>query len=248
METPRGQDNHISGQAPAGSLRTYKDVKQFILACIRSGKWAPHQRVPSENELVVSYGVSKTTAERALYELASEGVLLRIPGTGSFVAKPKGFLAVFDMLDIADDIRRHGKIHTANVITLSENPASFEIGNELGVELGSTVFHSVILHHKDNVPVQLEDRFVLPSAVPAYLAQDFTERTSTSYLLEATPGARNEYSIRAVSPEGWEQTLLAILPTKPCLSIHVRLTSNRNVISVARLVSPAGRYRLEAIR
>ncbi|AUW46135.1 Histidine utilization repressor (plasmid) [Rhizobium leguminosarum] len=248
METPRGQDNHISGPAPAGSLRTYKDVKQFILACIRSGKWPPHHRVPSENELVVSYGVSKTTAERALYELAGEGVLLRIPGTGSFVAKPKGFLAVFDRLDIADDIRQRGKIHTANVITLSENPASFEIGNELGVEVGSTVFHSVILHHKDNVPVQLEDRFVLPSAVPAYLAQDFTERTPTSYLLEAAQGARNEYSIRAVSPEGWEQTLLAILPTKPCLSIHVRLTSNRNVVSVARLVSPAGRYRLEAIR
>lgn len=47
---------------------------------------------------------------------------------------------------------------------------------------------------------------------------------------------------------GWEQALLAILPTKPCLSIHLRLTSNRNVISAARLVSPAGRYRLEAIR
>ena len=43
----------------------YAKVKEHILGHIRSGAWTPGMRVPSENELVESFSISRMTANRA---------------------------------------------------------------------------------------------------------------------------------------------------------------------------------------
>ncbi len=58
----------------------YQRVKQAIVNQIRAGHWQPHQRVPSESELVAELGVSRMTINRALRELTSEGFLIRMQG------------------------------------------------------------------------------------------------------------------------------------------------------------------------
>ena len=48
----------------------------------------PHTRLPSEQELIQSYGVSRITVLNALQRLAQQGILYRVPGRGTFVAEP----------------------------------------------------------------------------------------------------------------------------------------------------------------
>src|SRR6267378_1324288 len=70
-----------------GSLQPlYFQVKRHILDNIGSGKWGTSTRVPSENDIVKSFGVSRMTANRALRELSDEGVVVRVAGVGSAVA------------------------------------------------------------------------------------------------------------------------------------------------------------------
>ncbi len=57
----------------------YARVKAHILDNIQSGAWEPGRRVPSENELVESFRISRMTANRALRELMAEGFLSRVP-------------------------------------------------------------------------------------------------------------------------------------------------------------------------
>ncbi|MDC6679410.1 GntR family transcriptional regulator, partial [Leclercia adecarboxylata] len=71
----------------AGPL--YEKVKEYILRNVSTGVWAREQRIPSENELVATLGVSRMTVHRALRELTSEGFLVRIQGVGTFVAAPR---------------------------------------------------------------------------------------------------------------------------------------------------------------
>ena len=47
----------------------YLQVKNHILTNIDSGKWTTSARVPSENDIVKEFGVSRMTANRALREL-----------------------------------------------------------------------------------------------------------------------------------------------------------------------------------
>ncbi len=224
----------------------YAGVKQIILDRIHSGEWPPKYRVPSENELVVELGVSKMTANRALRELASEGELVRIQGVGSFVAERKGVSALFEVRNIAEEIAERGHAHEAAVIVLAQETASPEMADALGLEIGSAVFHSLVVHSENGVPVQIEDRHVHPDAAPDYLTQDFRSKTPNAFLSEVAPLTGSEHIVEAVMPQPWECKLLTILKSEPCLTIRRRTWSSRGVVSVARLIYPGHRYRLES--
>jgi len=224
----------------------YAGVKQMILDRIHSGEWPPKFRVPSENELVSELGVSKMTANRALRELASEGELIRIQGVGSFVAERKGSSALLEVRNIAEEIAERGHHHEAVVVVLAQESASPDIADALELEIGAAVFHSLIVHSENGVPVQIEDRYVNPETAPAYLEQDFATLTPNAYLTETAPLSGSEHRVEATMPQAWECKLLTMLKTEPCLTIRRRTWSGRLVVSVARLVYPGHRHRLEA--
>ncbi|MGO6672616.1 histidine utilization repressor [Rhizobium leguminosarum] len=228
------------------STPLYAGVKQVILDRIQSGEWPPKYRVPSENELVVELGVSKMTANRALRELANEGELIRIQGVGSFVAERKGYSALFEVRNIAEEIAERGHVHEATVVVLAQETASPEVADALELPIGAAVFHSLIVHSENGVPVQIEDRFVHPEAAPEYLAQDFSTLTPNAYLTAAAPLSGSEHVVEAAMPQAWECKLLTIMKTEPCLTIRRRTWSAKQVVSTARLVYPGHRYRLEA--
>ncbi|MCJ9691715.1 MAG: histidine utilization repressor [Rhizobium leguminosarum] len=228
------------------STPLYAGVKQVILDRIQSGEWPPKYRVPSENELVVELGVSKMTANRALRELANEGELVRIQGVGSFVAERKGYSALFEVRNIAEEIAERGHVHEASVVVLAQETASPEVADALELAIGAAVFHSLIVHSENGVPVQIEDRFVHPEAAPEYLDQDFSTLTPNAYLTAAAPLSGSEHVVEAAMPQAWECKLLTIMKTEPCLTIRRRTWSAKQVVSTARLVYPGHRYRLEA--
>ena len=107
------------------------------------------------------------------------------------------------------------------------------------------MFHSLIVHHDNGVPLQCEDRYVNPACAPDYLSVDFTKTTPTHYLLEVAPLWEAQYTIEASLPTGREARLLGIAVGDPCLVV-VRRTESRGVaITLARLVHPGSRYQLE---
>ncbi|MEB2626728.1 GntR family transcriptional regulator, partial [Pseudomonas sp. YuFO8] len=155
----------------------YARVKQMISQQILNGNWPPHYRVPSESELVSQLGFSRMTINRALRELTAEGLLVRMQGVGTFVAEPKSQSALFEVHNIADEIASRGHRHTCQVIHLGEEAAGSERAVALEMREGGRVFHSLIVHFENDIPVQIEDRFVNALVAPEYLQQDFTQQT-----------------------------------------------------------------------
>lgn len=70
---------------PRQPLPVYVQLKTLLLEEILGGYYAPGQRLPTEHELCARYGISRTPVNRALSELADEGVILRHRRRGSFV-------------------------------------------------------------------------------------------------------------------------------------------------------------------
>ncbi|MGO7808111.1 histidine utilization repressor, partial [Rhizobium ruizarguesonis] len=75
--------------------------------------------------------VSKMTANRALRELANEGELVRIQGVGSFVAERKGYSALLEVRNIAEEIAERGHVHEASDVVLARETASPEVADAL---------------------------------------------------------------------------------------------------------------------
>jgi GntR family transcriptional regulator of arabinose operon len=68
----------------------YARIKKRLIAEIRSQRWVVGATIPSENQLMTRYKVSRTTVVRALQELVMEGYLYRQQGRGTFVAATAG--------------------------------------------------------------------------------------------------------------------------------------------------------------
>lgn len=64
----------------------YQQLRQDLLARIRRGEFSPGQLLPSEHQLCEDYGISATTARRALLELVKDGMVRRRAGVGTIVA------------------------------------------------------------------------------------------------------------------------------------------------------------------
>jgi GntR family transcriptional regulator, histidine utilization repressor len=229
---------------PAGSA-PYARVKQHLKDGLASGRWPPGALMPSEAELVARFGVSRMTVNRALRELQAEGLVDRTQGVGTFAAQLHKVSSTLTIHDLHDEIRSRGHQHQAQVHLQRSEIASAALAAQLGLAEGSSVFHTLIVHLENGVPLQCEDRYVNPATAPHYLQADFTRTTPTRELFETTALWRAQYSIEADCATAQEARLLGIEPDAPCL-IMVRRTFTRQApITIARLVHPGQRYTLQ---
>ena len=222
----------------------YQQVKRHILENIGSGKWAAAARVPSENDIVKSFGVSRMTANRALRELRDEGVLVRVAGVGSFVADRQAHAHPLEIRSIAEEIRARGHAHRAELVLLEKVKASESLAEDFRVPRGADLFYSVIVHYENARPVQLEDRHVSAKLAPNYLKVDFTRTTPYDYLIEVAPLQEAEHVLRAVMPDERTRKLLAMKRGEPCLLMVRRTWTDGQIASVAQLFYPGSRYEL----
>lgn len=222
----------------------YLQVKRHVENQIEKGVWQSGDRVPSENELIESLGISKMTVNRALRELSDEGTLTRVVGVGSFVAETKIDIHPLEVRNIADEIAERGHTHSARVERLAEERPSARLAHDLGLAEGSTVFHSTLIHFENGEPVQLEDRYVNPEIAPDYLAQDFTQTTPAAWLMAVAPIQQVEHFVEAVMPGAQIARMLNMAPNEPCLLISRRTWAKGKTASGARLYHPGSTYRL----
>ena len=64
----------------------YRQIHDALKAAIASGEYQKGQRLPSESEMVKTFGASRLTVNRALRELQFSGVISRRAGSGSYVS------------------------------------------------------------------------------------------------------------------------------------------------------------------
>ena len=225
-------------------LPRYSQIKRMISGRIQSGAWRPGDRIASEAELVRDMGVSRMTINRALRELTLEGQLVRVQGVGTFVAENKAESALFEVRNIAEEIRARGSRHEAKVVLLCREAISETIARQFNMKPGDEIYHSILLHLENDVPMQLEDRYVDPRLAKDYLVQDFSTITPYVYLSEVAPISEAEHVIEAVLARPHARKLLKIPAKEPCICLQRRTWSDGKLVSLAYLVYPGSRYRL----
>ncbi len=66
-------------------IPTYQRIKEVLRTEIENGQFQPHQRFVTQQEVCVRFGVSRITADRAINELVSDGLVYRRRGHGTYV-------------------------------------------------------------------------------------------------------------------------------------------------------------------
>ncbi|RRY15864.1 UTRA domain-containing protein [Brucella anthropi] len=224
----------------------YKKIKSEIDRRIETEEWPANFQVPSEGDLAVEFDVSQLTVRRALRELQTAGVLIRVQGRGTFVLGPRIQCAVFELPNISDEIASSGGAHTCQVLvhtTLSQdNPAR----NILQLSPDAVVYYSRFLHLEDGTPIQLEERYVNAAEAPEYLDQTFSARGPEAWFRRETVVTTVDNAIRAIRAEEDIRQLLQIDANQPCLLLDRSTWRDEVPVTRSRFIYPGDRYRLRS--
>ncbi len=145
----------------------YVQLEQILSAKIAGGEWGPSQRIPSENELNRMYGLSRMTVRGVLTKLVNDGVLVRVPGKGTYVAPEKISAVSPAYRGIREQLEALGYSTTTRLVSFEREPATSVVRDRLGLARGDEVYMVARVRSVQGEPISLHR-----SHVPAALAPD----------------------------------------------------------------------------
>src|SRR5580700_5156634 len=110
-------------------------IEDWLAGEIAVGALVPGDRLPTEHDLAAWFGVSRMTLRHALAELARRGLLTRAVGRhgGTFVAAPKLEQDLTTLAGFSEQLRRHGMVAGARVLSATARPAGPAAGAALEI-------------------------------------------------------------------------------------------------------------------
>ena len=130
------------------------------------------------------------------------------------------------------------------MLRLERVNAGRRVAEALEISAGEDLFHVLLVHYEDSLPIQLEDRYVVTAFAPDFLEQDFEMTTPSAYLSDISPLTEAEHVVRAEQPDGSVQKHLAMRVDEPCLVVVRRTWGRGRPVTFARLHHPGSRFEL----
>ncbi|MGF1484964.1 MAG: GntR family transcriptional regulator [Opitutales bacterium] len=186
-------------------IETRSVTAQLVELCQRdlaTGRWRAGQRFPSERELAAQHGISRTSANKAIAKLVSEGWLEIRRGQGSFVAERPGLLASLHRLEsFTEYARAQGFEPETQVLGLQRLHADAEVPAS-ATAFGERILLLERVRLADAVPVIYERRWLPAARYPRLQARQcagsFYKLCRERFELVAT---REEAVVRATLPD-----------------------------------------------
>ncbi len=161
----------------------YAQIENIIRRKMEDTEWTPGMMVPSERELCNTYGIARMTVRQAISNLVTEGLLVRIHGKGTFVARPRLRQSLNRLTGFNEDMRDRGLVATARLLTKEYQEATAEIAAALAVPVGTPVLYVQRLRLANGHPMAIET-CTLRGDIGAQVGQEDLERQSLYQLLE----------------------------------------------------------------
>lgn len=220
----------IRGELPLldrnAAVPLYHQLKTAILCDIEAGRWKPGDRLPTEDELIARFHVSKITVRQALRELAELGCVRREQGRGTFVQRPPLEEGPRELTSFTGEMRRHGLRASSQVLEQGVVEATEDVALPLGIDVGEAVFRLRRLRFADEEPMGVQTAFIAMRLVPridelSFVGASLYDVLATRYAL--FPAAARE-THQAVAVADSVAALLRVPPGSPAFAAE-RLTS-----------------------
>ncbi len=216
-----------AGTEPTPSFSPlYQQIKALLVARLQAGEWLPGQAIPSEMELAARFRVSQGTVRKAIDEMATDNLLVRRQGKGTFVATHAEQATQYRFLRLMPDDGSATAMQR-RLLDCRRMRAPAEVARALALKAGEPAVQVRRLLLAGDAPVVLDDLW-LPGALFKGLSAERLEawRGPMYRLFEAEFAVqmiRAEEKIRAVAADADSAALLGVAEGTPLLSVE-RLT------------------------
>jgi GntR family histidine utilization transcriptional repressor len=219
---------------------TYRDIKADILRKITKGDWRPGGAIPNEIELAASYGVARATVNRAMRELAEEGIIERKRKAGSKVRMSPLRRARFDIPLVRREIEDQGQAYRYALISTAVEAAPDWLRARLNLDAKTEVLHLICMHFADGSPYQYEDRWINLALLPEAREADFSVLGPNEWLVAAVPFSDAEISFSAATADQALANHLSCSPGDPLFQLERSTWWQDQAVTNVRLVYRPG--------
>ena len=216
-------------------------VREYVRDLIDGAE--PGSPAPSERELVQRFGVARMTVRQALDALVAEGLLERVPGRGTFVARAKIDVQV-RLSSYSEEMARRSMKPGSRTLLARMEAAGPGVARALEIEQGARVVHWQRLRLADGTPMCLEDAYLADSIVPGFLETPLPESLYAELKRRDILPTWGEDSVDADLARSDEAELLDISAGTPVLRIARRAFAGNIAVEVSRATYRADRYTL----
>ncbi|MEN8708223.1 GntR family transcriptional regulator [Nocardioides marinisabuli] len=226
--------------APVGRALKHVQVREYVRGLVAGS--APGSPAPSERELVQRFGVARMTVRQAMDALVGEGLLERIPGRGTFVARPRRTAS--RITGYTEEMTRRGMLAESQTLLARREQAGPGVARALSLTEGDAVIHWRRLRRADGVPMCLEDAYLNEVLLPGFLQQGMPTSLYDSLDARGLRPTWAEDSINADKATTEEAGLLEVEPSSVVLRHSRRALCEDKVVEVSRTVYRADRFTL----
>lgn len=180
-------------------MRTdFRHVKQEIRNRIVHGVWGPGDLLPNEVDLSEEFQCARATVNRAMRELAEEGLVERKRKAGTRVLMSPRQQAKFDIPVVRKEIEGRGAMYRYALVHKEVIDTPDWLRARLGLAEGGQVVHLVCMHFADGSPYLHEERWINLTALPQAASADFSALGPNEWLLEHIPFSDAEINFFAM--------------------------------------------------
>ncbi len=222
-------------------VHKHVQVREYVRGLIQGAD--PGSPAPSERELVQHFGVARMTVRQALDALVSEGLLERVPGRGTFVARAKADVAV-RMASFTEEMTRRNLTPGSRTLLARMESAGPGVARALEITEGDKVVHWQRLRTADEIPMCIEDAYLADSVVPKFLEQSLPDSLYVELQRRDILPTWGEDSVDAARARADEADLLGIREGDPVLRVARRAFAGNIAVEVSRSTYRADRFTL----
>lgn len=137
-------------------LPIYYQLGENIKQLIQTGKLLPGDVLPSEREYAEKYNISRMTVRQAISNLATEGLLYRQKGKGTFVAEKKFEQNLQGLTSFSEDMQTRGLTPSNQLISFQLIQADQVIAKSLQLNIDEAVYEIKRIRLANDVPIAVE--------------------------------------------------------------------------------------------
>lgn len=214
-----------SFRAVESPVPLYSQLRERLRERILDGTYSQDARLPAESEIGALFGVSRITVRQALGDLQKEGLIVKVAGKGSFVARSRPSQDLGRLEGFGEAMSRKGHRVANRVLSQREQPASAAVASQLRLPAGAPVTEVRRVRFVDDEPVSYELSYLPPEVGQRLRAENLAGR-DIFLILELDYGiglSHADIQIGAVNADPALASALSVAPGAALLRIE-RLT------------------------
>ncbi len=175
---------------------------------ISDKRWQPGDLIPGEVELAEEFGCARATVNRALRDLADDGLLDRKRKAGTRVALNPVRKATVEIPVIRQDVEARGKAYSFDVLDRKELAPTSILQQQYGLAASTPLLGLWTLHRADTNAFAYEERWINLAVVPDIATADLATLSANEWLVRNTPLSRGEFTFSACNATAAESRVL----------------------------------------